>query len=151
MVPCCCSCCCCYWRADSRRLYRTELFCQRGCLTGFPQFVQPGRWFGMNRISRPDGVKLCVELNYSPNQNTKIPSATNLSGYLKNRSDRNEKSLHRHTIHSVAASKSPITLQPGWWETPFISYLSTENQNCSRHNQRRVTLTLRDRWGSSLF
>ena len=30
---------------------------------------------GMNRISHPEWVKLCVELNYAPNQNTKIPSA----------------------------------------------------------------------------
>ena len=26
----------------------------------------------MNRISHPDWVKLCVELNYVPNQNTKF-------------------------------------------------------------------------------
>ena len=31
----------------------------------------------MNRLSHLDWVKLCVELNYAPNQNTKIPTATN--------------------------------------------------------------------------
>ena len=30
----------------------------------------------MNRISHPDWVKLCVESNYTLNQNTKIPSAS---------------------------------------------------------------------------
>ena len=30
----------------------------------------------MNMISHPHWVKLCVELNYAPNQNTKIPSST---------------------------------------------------------------------------
>ena len=75
MVPCCC---CCYWRADGRRLYKTELFCQNGCLTVFPNYCSPERWFGLNRISHPDWVKLCVELNYAPSQNTKISSATNI-------------------------------------------------------------------------
>ena len=72
MMPCCC----CYWRADGRRLYRTELFCQRGCLKVFPNYCCPERWFGVNRISHPDWVKVCVELNYARNQNTKISSAT---------------------------------------------------------------------------
>ena len=61
MVPCCC-CCCCYWRADGRRLYRTKLFSQRECLTVFPNYCSPERWFGLNRISHTDWVKLCVEL-----------------------------------------------------------------------------------------
>ena len=59
-----------------KSLHWTELFSQRQCLTVFPQFVLSGRWSGMNMISHPDWVKLCVELNYAPNQNTKIPSAT---------------------------------------------------------------------------
>ena len=53
-----------------RRLHRTELFSQKGCLTAFLNYCCPERWFGQNR------VKLCVELNDAPNQNTKIPSAT---------------------------------------------------------------------------
>ena len=40
-------------------------------LVAFPQFV-------LNRISHPDWVKLCIELNYALNQNTKIHSATSL-------------------------------------------------------------------------
>ena len=63
-----------------RRLHWMELFSQKkkknGCLTVFPNYCCPERWFGFNRISHPDWVKLCVELNYVPNQNTKIPSAT---------------------------------------------------------------------------
>ena len=43
---------------------------------GFPQLLLPRKVFGMNRISHPDWVKLCAELNYAPNKNTKIPSAT---------------------------------------------------------------------------
>ena len=70
MVPCC------YWRANGRRLYRTELFCQKECLTVFPQLLLPRKVIRVNRISHPDWVKLCVELNYTPNQNTKFPSAT---------------------------------------------------------------------------
>ena len=57
------------------RLYRTEWFCHKECLTAFPEFVLPRRWSGLNRISHPDWLKLCVELNYAPNKNTKIPSA----------------------------------------------------------------------------
>ena len=34
---------------------------------------------GLNRISHPDWVKLCVELNCAPNQNTKFPSVTRVS------------------------------------------------------------------------
>ena len=59
-----------------RRLHWTELFSQRECLTVSPNYCCPERWFGLNRISHPDWVKLCVELNYAPNKNTKIPSAT---------------------------------------------------------------------------
>ena len=67
MVPCCC---CCYWRADGRRLYRTKLFCEREGLMVFPNYCCPERWFGLNRISYPDWVKLWVELNYTPNKNS---------------------------------------------------------------------------------
>ena len=42
----------------------------------FPSLCCPETYCGMNRISHPDWVKLCVELDYAPNQNTKIPSAT---------------------------------------------------------------------------
>ena len=42
----------------------------------FPNFCCPEKRSGLNRISHPDWVKLCVELNYAPNKNTKIPSAT---------------------------------------------------------------------------
>ena len=45
----------------------------QGCFGSFPNFCYPERRSGRNRISHPDWVKLCVELNYAPNQNTKIP------------------------------------------------------------------------------
>ena len=59
-----------------RHLHWTKLFSQRECLTVFPNYCCPERWFRLNRISHPDWVKLCVELNYAPNKNMKIPSAT---------------------------------------------------------------------------
>ena len=43
----------------------------------FPSLCCAERCSGLNRISHPDWMKLCVELNYAPNQNTKISSATN--------------------------------------------------------------------------
>ena len=82
MVPCCC-CSYCYWRADGRRLYRTKLFCQRECLTVFPSYCCPERWLGMNRISHPDWVKLCIELNYAPNKNTKILFCYNIKKFTE--------------------------------------------------------------------
>ena len=58
------------------RLYRTKSFCKKSCVWQLPQFLLPGKDIGMIRMSHPEWVKLCVELNYVPNQNTKIPSAT---------------------------------------------------------------------------
>ena len=47
-----------------------------------PNFCCPGRKFGLNRISHPDWVKLCVKLNCAPNQNAKLSSATSSSHLL---------------------------------------------------------------------
>ena len=52
--------------------------------------------------------------------------------------DRDEKSLHRHTIPSFACSKSPFELQPGSRETPHASHPETEEERCPRRNQRRA-------------
>ena len=60
------------------RLYRTKSFWEKGCVWQLPQFLLSGKEVRWNRISHPDWVKLYVELNYAPNQNTKIPSATGL-------------------------------------------------------------------------
>ena len=38
---------------------------------GFPQFLLPGKMVGMNRLSHPDWVKICVDPN-APNKNTKF-------------------------------------------------------------------------------
>ena len=47
------------------------------CLAAYPiSAARKGDTGGENRISNPDWVKLCVELNCAPNQNTKFPSAT---------------------------------------------------------------------------
>ena len=35
-----------------------------------PNFCYPGKSSGLNRIGNSDWVKLCVELNCAPNQNT---------------------------------------------------------------------------------
>ena len=75
-----CPCCCCYLRAG-RWDVCTELSrsVKRGCVWQLPQFLLPGKESRVNRISHPEWVKLYVELNYAPNQNTKIPSATYVS------------------------------------------------------------------------
>ena len=62
-----------------RRRYRTKSFYEKSVFGSFPNFCYPERRFWMNRISHPDWGKLCVELNYAPNQSAKIPSATGLS------------------------------------------------------------------------
>ena len=71
--------CCCYLR-PVRWDVCTEpsRSAKRGVFGSFPNFCCPERRSGMNRISHPDWVKLYVELNYAPNQNTKIPSATDI-------------------------------------------------------------------------
>ena len=71
-------CCCCYWSTDDRNLYRTKSFCEKDCVWQLTQFLLPGKELGLNRISNPDWVKLCVDLSYAPNQNTKFPSDTHL-------------------------------------------------------------------------
>ena len=64
MCPCCC--CCCYWRTAWGMAFSS----QRDCVWQLTQFLLPGKGgSGENRISHPDWVKLCVELNM-PNQNT---------------------------------------------------------------------------------
>ena len=69
VCPCCC---CCYSRAAVRCLHWAAFSSQRGCVWQLTQF---GGWkwrSGLNRISHPDWVKLSVELNCAPNQNTKF-------------------------------------------------------------------------------
>ena len=51
----------------------------------------------MNRICHPDWVKLCVELNYVPNKNTKILSATDY--------------IHFIAIYFIAVYKIDVTLE----------------------------------------
>ena len=57
-------CCCCYWRADSETSVLNEgVLRKRRCLADFPSLCCPERWSGMNGISHPDWVKLCVDPN----------------------------------------------------------------------------------------
>ena len=51
-----------------------------------PNFCCPEMRSGLNRIGHPDWVKLCVELNCVPNQNTKFPSTTESIKFLKQKS-----------------------------------------------------------------
>ena len=56
--------CCCYWRADSETSVLNEEVLRKGrVFGGFPNFCCPERWYGMNRISHPDWVKLRVDPN----------------------------------------------------------------------------------------
>ena len=70
------SCCCC-WRIASETSALDGVVQPKRLFGSLPNFSCPERRSGMNRISHPDWVKLCVELSYAPNQNTNFPSATN--------------------------------------------------------------------------
>ena len=64
-----------------RRLHWMKLFSQReSVLAAFPNYCCPVRWFGLNRISHPDWVKLCVDPNgrikLRAKQKYEIPFAT---------------------------------------------------------------------------
>ena len=60
-LPSCC--CCCYWRADSKASALNKIVQPRRVFEGFANLCCPERWFGLNRISHPDWVKLCVDPN----------------------------------------------------------------------------------------
>ena len=55
---------------ESRRKtsVQNEVVLPKECLTVFPNYCCPERWFRWNRISPPEWVKLCVEINYAPNK-----------------------------------------------------------------------------------
>ena len=66
-----CPCCCCYWRTASETSALDGVVQpKRLCLAAYPISAARKRRSGMNRIGHPDWVKLCVELNCAPNQNT---------------------------------------------------------------------------------
>ena len=94
-----CPCCCCYFKAAVRCLHWAALYSQsiaieerpmgrlqwsafssqRGCVWQFTRFGGRKWRSGMNRISHPDWLKLSVELNCAPNQNTKFFSSLQLN------------------------------------------------------------------------
>ena len=76
MCPCCC--CCCYFRAAVRCLHWSAFSSQRECVWQLTRFGGRKWRSGVNRISHPDWVKLSVELNCAPNQNTKVFSSLQL-------------------------------------------------------------------------
>ena len=59
---------------------------QKRVFDGFPNLCCPERWFGLNRISHPDWVKLCVDPNgrikLRTKQKCEILSATSLSSII---------------------------------------------------------------------
>ena len=59
------------------------------------------------------------------------------------------KALTRYTVPPVASSRSPVALGTGSRETPFVSHLSTDNQNWPQRNQHRAALAIWDRCESS--
>ena len=90
VYPCCC--CCCYFKAAVRCLHWAALYSQsiaieerpmgrlhwsayssqRECVWQLTRFGGRKWRSGVNRISHPDWLKLSVELNCAPNQNTKF-------------------------------------------------------------------------------
>ena len=76
----CPSFCCCYLRAISETSALGGVVqLKRVYLTVYPIFAVPERRSGMNRIGHPDWVKLSVELNCAPNQNTKFSFHYNMN------------------------------------------------------------------------
>ena len=92
VYPCCC--CCCYFRAAVKCMHWAALTSWKASLlkngqcdvctgrrppakeTGFgslPDLLTGNERSGVNRIGHPDRVKLSVELNCAPNQNTDFP------------------------------------------------------------------------------
>ena len=66
-----CPCCCCYWRtAGETSALAGVVQPKRLGLAAYPISATRKRSSGLNRIGHPDWVKLCVELNCAPNQNT---------------------------------------------------------------------------------
>ena len=55
-----------------RRLHWAAFSSQRECVWQLTRFASRKLRFRLNRISHPDWVKLSVELNCAPNQNTKF-------------------------------------------------------------------------------
>ena len=96
VCPCCC---CCYFKAAVRCLHWTALYSQsiatgerpmgrlhwsafssqRDCVWQLIRFASPKWRSELNRIGHPDWVKLSVELNCVPNQNTKYFSSLHVS------------------------------------------------------------------------
>ena len=78
-----CPCCCCYWRtASGTSALDGVIQPKRLYLAAYPISGARKRRSRMNRIGHPDWVKLCLELNCAPNQNTKFPSSADYSSYL---------------------------------------------------------------------
>ena len=94
-----CPCCCCYSKAAVRCLLWAALYSQSIAIEERPvwrlhwsTFSSQREWVwqltrfsgrkwksGLNRISHPDWLKLSVELNCAPNQNTKFSSSLQFS------------------------------------------------------------------------
>ena len=57
--------CYCYSRERTviTSVLNEEVLRKRECLAAFPNLCGPERWSGMNRISHPDWVKICVDPN----------------------------------------------------------------------------------------
>ena len=60
------------------RLHWSAFSSQRGCVWQLTRFGGRKWRSGLNRISHPDWVKLSVELNCAPNQNTKFSSSLHM-------------------------------------------------------------------------
>ena len=66
-----CPCCCCYWRvASETSALGGVVHPKRLCLAAYSISAARERRSGLNGRGHPDWVKLCVELNCAPNQNT---------------------------------------------------------------------------------
>ena len=66
-----CLCCCSYWRAASETSALGGIVkLKRACSAAYPISAARKRRFGWNWIGHPGWLKLCVELNCAPNQNT---------------------------------------------------------------------------------
>ena len=100
---------CCYSRAVVRRLHWAALSSQREWVWQLTQFAARKRRSGVNRIGHPDWVKLSVELNCAPNQNTKF--SLPLQMHKKTSPPKRKKRKIYDLVSSFSSRSSPYILK----------------------------------------
>ena len=116
--------CCCYWRmASGTSALDGVVQLKRLCLAAYPISAARKRRSRLNRIGHPDWVKLCVELNCAPNQNTfcyRLVKAIISELTLSSMSAQLWKIMHKQSFDVSSPNTSPIMVKK---EVDFIAYV----------------------------